>query len=135
MENLIELRRQLRTRYGDTVLVRPTEVEVTSRDAAFLEQVREVVEEHLDDPSFGVERLAQEVNLSARQLQRRLRDTTDLSAAAFIRTMRLERAVQLLEQEAGLVSQIAYRVGYQNADAFSRVFREVFGVPPSKYPD
>jgi signal transduction histidine kinase/DNA-binding response OmpR family regulator len=135
VENLIELRSQLRARYSDTVVVQPTEVEVSSRDAAFLEHIHEVVEEHLDDPSFGVERLAQEVNLSTRQLQRRLRTTTDLSAAAFIRKMRLERAAQLLEQDAGLVSQIAYRVGYQNADAFSRVFRQVFGVPPSEYTD
>lgn len=135
VENLIALRRQLRTRYSDTVVVQPTEVEVSSRDAAFLERVRAVVEEHLDDPTFGVERLAAAMNLSTRQLQRRLRTTTDLSAAAFIRKMRLERAAQLLEQDAGLVSQIAYRVGYQNADAFSRVFRQVFGVPPSEYPD
>lgn len=134
VENLIELRRQLRTRYSDIVVVRPTEVEVSSREAAFLERVREVVEEHLDDPGFGVERLAGEVNLSPRQLQRRLRDTTDLSAAAFMRKMRLERAAQLLEQDAGMVSQIAYQIGYQNADAFSRVFREVYGVPPSEYP-
>jgi DNA-binding response OmpR family regulator/two-component sensor histidine kinase len=135
VENLIELRQQLRTRYSDTVVVQPTEVEVSSQDAAFLERVCKAVEKHLDDPTFGVEQLAAAVNLSSRQLQRRLRATTDLSAAAFIRKMRLERAAQLLEQDAGLVSQIAYEVGYQNANAFSRVFRQVFGVPPSEYPD
>ena len=47
--------------------------------------------------------------------------------------MRLERAAQLLAQQAGTVSEIAYAVGFNDAEYFSKLFRQVFGVVPSAY--
>ncbi len=133
MENLIDLRRRLKQRFSGQVRLGPSDITVPSEDAAFLEQVREVIEAKMGESDFGVDDLANEVGLSARQLQRRLRSAADLSAAAYIRMMRLERAAQLFEQQAGLVSEVAFRVGFKNADHFSRLFHQVFGVPPSEY--
>ncbi|MFQ5569295.1 MAG: two-component regulator propeller domain-containing protein [Rhodothermales bacterium] len=133
VENLIEVRRLLRQRFGTEVLVQPSGVAVTPADAAFLERVKDVVEAHLEHSNFGVEWLADEVGLSPRQLQRRLRAMTSLSPAGFVRMMRLQRAAHLLEQQAGSVSEIAYAVGFQDPNYFSRLFRQTFGVPPSEY--
>ena len=47
--------------------------------------------------------------------------------------MRLERAAQLLEQDAGHVAEVAYRVGYRDADHFSKVFKQIYGVAPSAF--
>src|SRR5690606_35632536 len=112
----------------------PAEVSVSSMDASFLERVREVVEQHLSDSNFGADWLSDEIGMSRRHLSRRLRETANLTPAGYIRMMRLERAAQLLRQRAGTVSEIAYQVGYKNADHFSRVFQQAFDVPPSKYP-
>jgi len=87
----------------------------------------------MDDSNFGVDWLAGEVGLSTRQLQRRIKASTNLSAAGFIREMRLERAAQLLNQQAGTVSEIAYQVGFKSPANFSRLFTSIFGIPPSKY--
>ncbi|MGI9174133.1 MAG: two-component regulator propeller domain-containing protein [Rhodothermales bacterium] len=132
-ENLIEIRRHLRRRFSAEVVVRPTQVTVPSADATFLEQVKDAVEAHLDDRTFGVERLADEVHLSRRQLHRKLRDLTGLSSVGFIRVMRLERATQLLEQRAGTIAEIAYQVGFQDAGYFARLFRQAYGQTPSEY--
>ena len=135
VENLIEIRRRLRQRFSkEVVAVAPSEIEVTSVDAAFLEQVHGVVEAHLGNSNFGVDWLADEMALSKRQLQRRLRALTGLSAAGYIRTMRLQRAAQLLEQGGGTVAEVAYAVGFQKVPHFSKLFRQVFGVTSSKYP-
>ena len=133
VENLIEIRRRLRQRFSGEVVLRPGEISVTSADAAFLEKVQAVVEAHRADRSFSVEWLADEVALSPRQLQRKLRALTRLSPGGFIRSMRLERAAQLLEQRAGNVSEAALAVGFQDAKYFSRLFRQAFGVLPSDY--
>lgn len=133
-ENLIEVRRHLRRRFSGEVVVQPTQVTVPSADAAFLETVRAAVEARLDDPDFTVEDLAETVHLSRRQLHRRLRALSGLSSVAFIRLMRLERAAQLLEQHAGSVADVAFAVGFQDANYFARVFRQAYGVPPSAYP-
>lgn len=133
VEHLIAVRKQLRARFSDEVVVRPSEVVVSSEEAAFLERVREVVEAHLGDPNFTVSWLAEEVGLSRRQLHRRLKEATSLSPTGYLRMMRLERAAQLLEQQAGPVSQIAYAVGFNDAEYFSKRFRQAFGVVPSEY--
>ncbi|NBC16404.1 MAG: response regulator [Bacteroidetes bacterium] len=134
-ENLIQVRRLLRERYSGEVMLTPSDVTVPSADAVWVEQVRDVVERHIGNSNFGVDWLADELDLSTRQLQRRLKDLTDLSPGGFIRTMRLERAAQLLEQHYGGVAEVAEAVGYRDAKHFSQLFRQVFGVVPSSYPD
>ena len=132
-ENLITLRRRLRAHFGGRVVVGPTEVEVPSAEAAWVGEARDVVEAHLADTTFGVERLADALAMSTRQLHRRMKGAAGLTPHGYIRLLRLERAAQLLEQGAGGVAEVAYAVGYQTPDYFARQFREVFGVPPSTY--
>lgn len=131
VENLIELRRMLKLR-ATGVGVEPSPVDVQSVDQVFLDRVKEIVEAHIQDSNFGVDWLADEVALSPRQLQRRMRKLTRLSAAGYIRLMRLKRAEQLLVKRAGNVSEVAYAVGFRDAAHFSKLFRQTFGVLPSE---
>jgi len=133
VESLIEIRRRLRRKFSDEVLLGPDQIVATSDDAAFLERTQDAVESRMGDAGFGVEQLADEMALSSRQLQRRLKALTNLSAAGYIRMMRLARAAQLLEQHSGQISEIADRVGYRDVEHFSRIFKRVYGVPPSAY--
>ena len=132
-ENLIDLRRQLRSRYRSEVVLKPADVAVSSVDAAFIENVRSIVEEQMGDSWFGVERLAQEVGLSRRQLQRRINTLLQTTASTFIRDMRLERAMQLLEKKAGNISEISYTVGYNDPSHFSMLFKKKYGHSPSEW--
>lgn len=133
IENLIELRRMLRDKFSEEIRLKGKEVEVDSEDARFLKEVQSVIEKHMENSNFGVDWLADEVNLSTRQLQRRLRSITDLSAGGYIRMMRLERAGQLIIQEWGNVSEVAYKVGFQDAKYFSKLFKQTFGSTPTEY--
>lgn len=137
-ENLIEGRRFLRHYFGVPTTAPPVSVQarpvtVPSAETLFVEKVQAVVEQHLGDHSFGVEWLADELGMSTRTLQRHLQAATRLSGAGFIRMIRLQRAAQLLRQQAGTVAEVAYRVGFQDADYFARLFRQMFDVPPSEY--
>ena len=132
-ENLIQIRRILREHYSQEVIVGPSRVSVKSSDVEFLEKVRDIVEEHMGDASFGVPELADKIFLSRRQLHRRIRAVTNLSTVGYIRMMRLERAAQYLAQHAGTVSQIAHRVGFQDANYFSRLFSQTYGISPTEY--
>jgi CheY-like chemotaxis protein len=102
-------------------------------ESDFLSGVRAAVEDHLENSGFGVQWLAEEVGLSSRQLQRRLREEADLSAGAYIRAVRLQRAAELLSTgEVQTVKEAAEATGYRDPSHFSRLFKEAHGRSPSE---
>ena len=82
---------------------------------------------------FSVEQLGEEVGMSRSQILRKLQGLTGLSASQFIRNFRLQRAVELLEKDAGTVSEIAYKVGFGSPAYFVKCFREQYGYPPGEF--
>ncbi|NND70606.1 MAG: response regulator [Rhodothermales bacterium] len=132
-ENLIELRRRLRSKYAPGNSFGPGKVSVTSSDEKFLIDVRQIIESKMSRSGFNLEQLAAEVGLSLRQLHRRLKDVSGITPGAYVRMLRLGRAAQLLEQQSGTVSEIGYAVGFKDPDYFSRLFKQVYGTTPSNF--
>jgi AraC-like DNA-binding protein len=110
-----------------------SDIEVPSVDQLFLDKVKAVIEKHFGDSNFGVEWLAHEVAISPRQLQRKLKATVGISAGGLIRIMRLQRGAQLLRQNAGNISEIAYKIGFKDPVYFSRIFKKMYGQSPSEF--
>ncbi len=133
VHNLIEIRRKLREKFKQNIILQPTELAVTSSDERFLGRLMESVEKHMADPDCDTETLAQDVYMSRMQLNRKLQALTGHSTHEFLRAQRLKRAAQILQQRAGNVSEVAYEVGFASPSHFARAFREQFGVPPSEY--
>ena len=133
IKNLIELRKQLRRQFNPALPLRTDEIGFTAADRAFLDRIVQTVEIRLDQETFGVAELCKAVAMSERQLRRKIKALTDQSPNFFIRSLRLQRARQLLEQNAGSVSDVCYMVGFSNLAYFTKCFREQFGKPPSKF--
>ncbi|MDJ0835596.1 MAG: two-component regulator propeller domain-containing protein [Acidobacteriota bacterium] len=133
IHNLIESRRRLRERFSREMILKPTEIAITSADQVFLQKAVATLERYMGDSRFGVYELAEELGFSRRQLQRKLKALTNKTPAVFIRQIRLERAAQLLKERAGNVAEVAYAVGFNKPQYFSTLFRETFGKNPSEY--
>lgn len=133
VENLIESRRRLRERWKQTVILNPSEIATTPIDQAFLEKALAVAEKNLEDEEFSIEEFAAQVGMSRSQLHRKLHALTNQSASLFLRSVRLQRAAQLLKQHAGTVAEIAYQVGFSSQAYFTRCFKEQFGCSPKEY--
>ena len=71
--------------------------------------------------------------LSRVQLHRKLKALVDQSATQFVRTIRLNRAAELLKNKSGTVSEIAYDVGFNTLPYFTKCFQEQFGINPSEF--
>ena len=67
---------------------------------------------------FTVEQFGREIGFSRTQLHRKLKGLTDHPPVEFIRTIRLKRAAQLLDQDYGTVAEIAYEVGFSDPSYF-----------------
>ena len=133
VKNLIYQREQLRKRFTKSTTIKPSEVSTVSIDQQFLAKTIKIIEEHFEDEKFGIEQLAEEVNMSVSQLSRKLNALVDQPAGQLIRSMRLQRAADLLRQNAGSVAEICYKVGFNDQAYFSRAFKKQFGCSPSEY--
>jgi signal transduction histidine kinase/DNA-binding response OmpR family regulator len=109
------------------------EKKVKGNDEVLMERIMKVVNAHLDDSDFNVEMLTKEIGISRAQLHRKMKEMTGLPVSEFIRNIRLEQAVRLLEEQKINVTQVAYSVGFSNLAHFSTVFRKQFGVSPTDY--
>jgi AraC-like DNA-binding protein len=133
VRNLIQLRHQLRERFSRATVIKPSEIAATSIDQAFLQRVIACVEAHLEDEHFSVEMLAGAVHMSVSQLNRKLHALIAQPAGQLIRSMRLQRAADLLKQNAGTVAEVAYRLGFGSQAHFTTMFQKQFGCTPTEY--
>ncbi|MDO6472332.1 two-component regulator propeller domain-containing protein [Maribacter sp. 1_MG-2023] len=97
----------------------------------FLKLIIKVIHENLDNTDFGLSQLAKEMHLSESQIYRKLKAITDKSTAVFIRSIRLQKAKELIETTNKTISEIAYEVGFNDPSWFSRAFKDEFGFSPS----
>ncbi|HEX9251148.1 MAG TPA: ATP-binding protein, partial [Ignavibacteriaceae bacterium] len=133
VRNLINQRIQLRKRFSKSTIIKPSEVTTISLDQEFLEKVIKVIETHYEDEQFSVDKLSEHMNMSVSQLNRKLNALIDQPPGHLIRSLRLQRAADLLKQNSGTVAEICYKVGFNDQAYFSRAFKKQFGVSPTEY--
>lgn len=97
-----------------------------------LERARRVI---LDQPrkDWTVQRLAEHVHMSERQLRRLFEKELGMSPRSFIQGAMLELAQRLLSGGNLQVGEIGRRCGYGSTSAFTRRFEARLGVSPSAY--
>jgi AraC-like DNA-binding protein len=97
----------------------------------FLMVARSIVETNYEDESFGCPSLCEGLNMSRSHVHRKLVEETGLSCSEFIQQIRLDKAKELLINTNHSIYEIAFRVGYSDANYFSRSFSKIYGYPPS----
>jgi YesN/AraC family two-component response regulator len=132
-KNLIEQRKKLHEKFSRMLDVKPGELTANSVDKQFLERLLNVFETHVGQSDFSIADFAKEVGMSRSNLHRKLIALTNQPAHEFLRSLRLKRAAQLLQQDAGTISEIAYAVGFSNPSYFSKMFRLQYGHTPREF--
>jgi len=131
--NLIASRVAMRQKYSRQVLLEPTKTLINTVEEDFLKKVMDYIEENLENPEFGVQMLSSHVNMSSPILYKKLKTITNMSVNNFIKSMRLKKAAQLLQQNQMTVYEVGYAVGFNDRKYFSQEFKKQFGVYPSEY--
>src|SRR4030042_5657070 len=112
IKNLIEQRKMIREQLSRNVRLHPKDISITSEDEKFLSRTIAIIEEHINNFDFDVSKLTDKMAVSRVQLFRKLKALTDQSPSEFIRTIRLKRAVQLLDKGFGNIAEVTYQVGF-----------------------
>lgn len=133
MNKLLELRRKLYQRYINGTPLDASTNPITQREDQFMKKITAIVQENLQDENFDVHYLCEEMAMSKSQLYRKFKALTNMSAAKYIRKLRLERARHLLFTTPMNVTEVCYEVGMTTLSTFSELFKDEFGQSPSEY--
>jgi len=111
----------------------PSEINIVSMDEQLISKAVELVEANISNAEFSVEDLSHELGYSRGHFYQKILKITGQSPIDFIRSIRMKRAADLLKRSQLNVSEVAYKVGYNNPKLFSRYFKSVYHMYPSEY--
>jgi AraC-like DNA-binding protein len=115
------------------VQVQASEVVTGSADDKFIQHALEVIEKNISNPDFSVGKMSREMFMSRVALYKKFFSLTGQTPLEFIHSIRLQRAVQLLEKNEMTVAEVAYEVGFNNPKYFSKYFKQQYKILPSSY--
>ncbi|MBQ9175788.1 MAG: helix-turn-helix domain-containing protein [Bacteroidaceae bacterium] len=99
----------------------------------FLRKAIEFVEKNLNDEQYNVEALSSDMCVSRMTLYRKIQALTGQKPTELIRSIRLQHAAMMLREGHKTVTEVSIDTGFSSVSYFSRCFRSMFGVPPTRY--
>ena len=133
IKNLIHKRELFQKDFRKQIEIKGSDITITSLDEKLIQKAIKCVEEKIADADFSVEDMSHELGMSRVHLYKKLLALTGKSPLEFIRSLRLQRAAQLLSGSQLTVAEVAYQVGFNNPKYFAKYFKEEFGMLPSAY--
>lgn len=104
-----------------------------SMENDFLDKIFNLIEDNMSNDNYWVDNLSYDMNVSRSTLFRKLKNLTGQAPQAFMKKIRLERALHLLEMGQLRIAEVAYQVGFSDPNYFSKCFRKLFGKSPSSF--
>lgn len=134
IQNILKQRERWRILYKTkSILPEKSQERFNRVDEELLRTIEKQVDKYLDDAEYSVEQLGKDVGLSRVHLYRKLKKLTGFTPSQFLRNARLRRSIDILAVEDIRISDLAFRVGFNDPSYFVRCFKEHFGVSPTEY--
>ncbi len=104
----------------------------TRKDQYFLDDLDKVLNSNYANRSFDLSRMAAEMGVKERQLQRKLRALTGHTPSDHLRAYRLQQSLEQL-REGNSISEVAKAVGFSSQSYFASCFKAQFGATPKQF--
>lgn len=111
----------------------PTTIFPEQADREFIQKIIAIVEENIDNEELSVSRLCRTIGMSQLTLNKKIKQLTNQTTNAFIRSIRLKVASQMILSQKYTISEVTYAVGFSDLRYFRECFKKEFGVLPSDY--
>lgn len=108
---------------------------VKSKDLeqAFFNRINDIVSKNMDDSTFTVEILAEELQMSRVQLYRKTKAVLGINISDYIQNIRLEESKKLLKDSKLTIADVAYSTGFSSPNYFSTSFKNKYGKTPNQF--
>lgn len=137
IKNILETRKKYKSQFlKNNITLNPKPIKgvsISSKDEEFLNKLIAIIDENINDSKLNIEFVCKSIGFSNSQLYRKMKGLTGLSTNEFIRSIRLKRAAELLLSEKYTISEVTYKVGFNDLQYFRRCFKNQYHMTPSKY--
>ncbi|MBR5299128.1 MAG: response regulator [Bacteroidales bacterium] len=133
ISNEISTRDTIRNKYNKEIDYKYNEIQMSDMSNKLVSKVIETIRKNMENSDFSVEDLSREVGMSRVHLNRKLKETMNISPSNLIRSIRLKQAAYLLINNKVNISEVAYKVGFSTHSYFSNSFHDFFGMTPKEF--
>ncbi|NRB46706.1 MAG: response regulator [Saprospiraceae bacterium] len=130
---ILKNRQHLREYYRKQLFFEPVKENQLTPEEKLVHQAIELVEAHLEDADFNVQRLAEMLHQSQSSLYRKIKAVTGKSLVEFVRDVRLRRAAEMIRTGDLTITEIAYKVGFSSIKYFRQCFKNLYQMTPSAF--
>ena len=132
IQNLVQEQQSRKEVFKNSPKIKPDEITIGKTDSLFMEKALQQVHKNMENSAYSVQQLSSDLNMDRTGLFRKIKAITGLSPTAFIRSIKLKHARQLLE-EGKSVSEVSVKVGFSSLSYFGKCFQQEYGKKPSDY--
>ena len=133
IRNLLESRKILREKFTNSQGEWREAMQKLQPDRELLEKATFILENNLNDALFSVDSLASALSLSRSTLHRKLKALTNQSATEFMKFVRINKSIKLIESGMTNIDEICFKVGFNSHSYYSMCFKKQLGQTPSEY--
>ena len=139
IKKLIEIRNAMQQHYAVSIIktaghsLAPSEDVYIPQEVDFINQLKKIITIHMSNEKLNADMIASDIGISQSQLYRKIKAVTGLTPNSYIRQVRLQKSVDLLQNTEMDIAQIAYEVGFSSPSYYSRSFHKLFNKSPLIY--
>jgi len=126
-------RNNLQKYFYNEVTLQSSNLNISQEYKEFLSKCIRIIENHLEDTDFNIKTFATEMGMSHSNLYKKIKSISEQSATEFIRFIRLRKAAELMINTSLNVSEVAFKVGFNDIKYFREQFIKLFEMKPSEY--
>ena len=129
----IATRETIRNKFSREVDYGFGDMKMTNTNNELVNKVISTIRKNIENSDFSVEELSKEIGMSRVHLNRKLKETMNISPSNLIKSIRLKQAAYLLINNKVNISEVAYKVGFSTHSYFSNSFHDYFGMTPKEF--
>ncbi|MDE1191032.1 MAG: response regulator [Arachidicoccus sp.] len=133
VENLLQNRFLIKEFYTSSPMSHIYSMDMNKNKEQFLEEIQNVIFEHLNNLEFDVNQMADLLHMSRPTLYRKIKSVFQVAPNELIHHIRLNKAAELIAGGQMRISEVAEQVGYNSLSQFGRHFSKQFNMAPSEY--
>ena len=107
--------------------------QLSAIDQQFMADINQFINDHMSEPSITMAMISECVHISPSTLYRKIKALTGMSGNEYVRRLRLQHSLHLMQHHHRNVSEAAYESGFSDLAYFRNSFKAEFGCTPKEY--